>query len=338
MALTSDRFFLSTVLLTAALTTTQLANAQPHPATPPATDAAAPATEAQKMEEARQRYQRGLQLYNENNFEAARVEFERAYQLAPSYKILYNIGLCYEQLGDYVQAQSTLKRFLDLAATEVTPERRAEVEKELAQIAPRIASARIKLNVDGTEIFVDDICAVDKRTSTATCGETVGSTREVLLNPGRRRITVKKSGYLPETQVISVAGSDQVDIRIDLKPLTKSVVAKETNPYVLPMIIGWGVTAAGATTAIITGVLTNNAADDQSVLVNRFGTTRPQLDDARDKTETLATVTDVVWIGTGVAALASTYFTIRAVRWKGGTAPEANVQVGLGSVGLRGRF
>src|SRR5256885_16109878 len=67
-----------------------------------------PSSDPAKMEGARQRYQRGLQLFNEPNFEAARVEFERAYQLAPSYKILYNIGLCYEQLGDYVQAQSTL--------------------------------------------------------------------------------------------------------------------------------------------------------------------------------------------------------------------------------------
>src|SRR5687767_10382569 len=92
-----------------------------------------------KMEEARQRYQRGLQLFNEANYEAARVEFERAYQLAPSYKILYNIGLCYEQLGDYVQAQSTLQRYLEIGGAEISEERRSEVAKELAQIRPRIA-------------------------------------------------------------------------------------------------------------------------------------------------------------------------------------------------------
>jgi hypothetical protein len=303
-------------------------------------DPPAPSTpEGQKLEEARQRYQRGLQLFNENNYEAARVEFERAYQLAPSHKILYNIGLCYEQLGDYVQAQSTLKRFLELGGIDVTPERRGEVEKELAQIAPRIASARIHLNVDGTEVFVDDICATDKKTSTSTCGETAGSLREVLLNPGRRRITVKRNGYLPETQTITVAGSDNVDVTINLKPLAKTSV-KESNPYVVPTVIGWSVTAAGGITAIVAGVLTSNAASDQEAAVNKLGATRAELDDAKDKTKTLATVTDIALIGTGVVALVSTYFTIRAIRWKSSTTEsnDVNVKVGLGSVGVSGHF
>lgn len=316
--------------------TVQAASAQ---AAPPAGDEQnKPVTsEGQKMEEARQRYQRGLQLFNESNYEAARVEFERAYQLAPTFKILYNIGLCYEQLGDYVQAQLTLRRFLDLGGSEITPERKAEVEKELAQIGPRIANARIQLNVDGAEIFVDDICAVDRQTATATCGEIAGRTREVVLNPGRRRITVKKTGYLPDTQVVTVAGSDQVEIKIDLKPLPKGAAVKETNPYMLPMIVGWSVTAAAGVTSIITGVLATNASDDQLALVNRFGAKRSDIDSAKDKTETLGNVTDGVLIGTGVAAAVSTYFTVRALGWKG-SASETNVHVGLGTVGLQGRF
>jgi Tfp pilus assembly protein PilF len=74
---------------------------------PPAAGAQPAHGDESKRDEARQRYQRGLQLFNEGNYEAARVEFERAYQLSPSYKILYNIGLCYEQLGDYVRCSAT---------------------------------------------------------------------------------------------------------------------------------------------------------------------------------------------------------------------------------------
>jgi hypothetical protein len=289
-----------------------------------------------KLDEARQRYQRGLQIYNEANYEAARVEFERAYQLVPSYKILYNIGLCYEQLGDYVQAQQTLQKYLQIGGAEISDERKKEVEKELNQIRPRIARARINLNVSGAEVYVNDACATEQGSGSVNCGVTTGTTRDILMNPGRHRVSARKSGYLPETQVVTVAGSDNATIDIALKPLPK-LTEKKSNPWVIPTFIGWGVTLAGAGTAIATGVMANNAADEQTAAVNRFGATRQELDDAKDKTNTLGTVTDVLWIGSGVVAAASAYLTIRALSWKGEQG-GANVEVGLNRVGLSGRF
>lgn len=328
----------STLIISGALLLAQPGRAEPpaeHPAPGAHPVAATPTTaEGQKMEEARNRYKRGVQYYDENNFEAARVEFERAYQLAPTFKILYNIGFCYGQLGDYVQAQSTLRRFLELGGSEVSGERRAEVEKELTQLSSRVASARITLNVEGAELFVDDVCAVDRQTGITACGETPGRSREVSLNPGRRRITVKKSGYLPETQVVTAAGSDHFDLSITLKALPKPA---ESNPYLIPTILGWSVTAAGGIATAITGLLASSAADDWTAAVNRFGVSRDELSEAKDKTDTLATASDVLLIGTGVAAAASTYFTVRALGWKRSGA-EAQPLVGLGTVGLRGSF
>ncbi len=287
-----------------------------------------------KKEEARQRYNRGLQIYQEGNYEAARVEFERAYQLAPSYRILYNIGLCYEQLGDYVQAQSMLKRYLELGAADINDERRREVDKELAQIRPRIARATLIMNTQGVELLVDDTCATDRDSASVNCGVTNGSTRQILLNPGRRRITARKAGFLPETQVVTVAGSDNLEVRLNLKELPK-MVEKKSNPYTLPMYIGFGLTAAAAGTAIVTGVLALDAKDEREAAVERFGVTRQELDDAKDKTQTLGTVSDVAWIGTGVFAAASAYFTIKAIGWKD---DSAKIEVGMGRVGLSGRF
>src|SRR4026208_2260108 len=48
---------------------------------------------ASKTDEARARYERGLKLYSDGAYDAARSEFERAYAIAPTYKVLYNIGL-----------------------------------------------------------------------------------------------------------------------------------------------------------------------------------------------------------------------------------------------------
>src|SRR5262249_23789803 len=49
--------------------------------------------DASAMDEARAHYSKGVQLYNEGSYDAALVELERANKLAPSYRILYSIGL-----------------------------------------------------------------------------------------------------------------------------------------------------------------------------------------------------------------------------------------------------
>ncbi|MBV9946426.1 MAG: tetratricopeptide repeat protein, partial [Myxococcales bacterium] len=54
-----------------------------------ATSAAA----AQASEDASVHFKRGLQLFDEGDYTLALVEFNRAYQLAPNYRALYNIAL-----------------------------------------------------------------------------------------------------------------------------------------------------------------------------------------------------------------------------------------------------
>src|SRR5438105_150249 len=58
--------------------------------------APAPAAAA-NPDEAAMRFKRGLELYEEQDFPNALIEFRRAYELQPSYKILYNLGqVCFQ--------------------------------------------------------------------------------------------------------------------------------------------------------------------------------------------------------------------------------------------------
>jgi len=59
---------------------------------------------AGNVEEATQRFKRGLELYEEQDFPNALIEFRRAYELQPSYKILYNLGQVCFQLTEYACA------------------------------------------------------------------------------------------------------------------------------------------------------------------------------------------------------------------------------------------
>src|SRR6266478_2010920 len=75
--------------------------------------AASPAALADsKTDEAKTHFKNGADLYDENNFRGALVEFQRAYELAPSYRILFNIGQVEMELQDYAGALTAYARYL----------------------------------------------------------------------------------------------------------------------------------------------------------------------------------------------------------------------------------
>src|SRR4051794_6696164 len=88
-------------LLLVTLARVHVANAQaPAPGAAPATTtkaaaAASPsdgsrADSTDPKEEAIARFKRGLELHGEGDFSAALIEFRKAYELAPQYRVLYN--------------------------------------------------------------------------------------------------------------------------------------------------------------------------------------------------------------------------------------------------------
>ena len=68
--------------------------------------------EASAKKEAGVHYKRGVDFYKENNFSAALAEFKAAYQAAPSFEVLFNIGLSERRLFKYGQALRTLNKYL----------------------------------------------------------------------------------------------------------------------------------------------------------------------------------------------------------------------------------
>jgi hypothetical protein len=303
------------------------------PATGP--DGAKPADSADPVERARVHYERGLQLFNEENYDAALFEFERAYELAPSYKILYNMGRIQRQQHNYAAAMRSYSRYLREGGAGVPADRKTEVENEISVLKPRVALLTVKVNVDGADVYADDIPVCTATIESACVGKSPLQS-PIIVNGGRHKVTATKKGYAPATALVSVVGSDAVDVNLELVSYDRPV-APPTNPFVIPTIIGWSVTGIAVIAGSVTGVLANNARDDQRDAVNRFGVTRDELDASRQKTIDLGNVTDGLFIGAGVAAVVSGYLTFRALRWKGGST-ESNVQVGVGSVKLSGTF
>jgi len=137
----------------------------PAPAKPaPKADAVAPSTAAAPQTEAElnkaqaaQRFDRGLQLFNEGDNAGALAEFKQTYALMPNPIVLFNIGLVYAAMGRPVDAVDALTPVVDSAT--LSPEQRERAQKTLSDQQQRIGRISVtsvpvgaRIDVDGVEV------------------------------------------------------------------------------------------------------------------------------------------------------------------------------------------
>jgi tetratricopeptide (TPR) repeat protein len=260
-------------------------------ADPPAEGAAPTAapTEA-AVREASDHYEAGLELYADGEFKRAAIEFDRAYELVPNYRALYNIGQVRIQLHDYARAMKALQAYLKEGGDKIDAARKKTVADDLAMLATRTATLSLETNEPGVEVLVD--------------GNSAGITplpEPLLLDTGDRRITLRKDGFHPREETITLASKDALSMRFDLRKVEK---ARDPVVFVAPSTVEsdrtawiwgtWSATAAFAAGAGVTGILGINAAEDLGELRNTQGVSRDSLESAQRRAETLLRVADIL--------------------------------------------
>jgi tetratricopeptide (TPR) repeat protein len=276
---------------------------------------AAPATGGNDVEQARQRFQRGAELYKEGSFDAALAEFTRAYQLVPNYRVLYNIAQVQIERHDYAAALQLFQDYLRQGAADVAAERREQVEREITSLKGRVAELSVSSNVEGAELSVD--------------GVLVGKLplkSPVLVSSGVRRLTLKKPGYPPSERTISVVGGDkpEVELRLDApRPTLESSTAldmdaparEEHRPGLKPAVwISLGATGVFAGTALTFGLLARQSNHDLDKELDRFPAQPSRIDDVRSRLKLYAGLTDGFAAAAGVSALLAVYFAVSGSR------------------------
>lgn len=102
-----------------------------------ATVAAATPAHADVANRAAQRYfEQGEALFKVGKFTAALREYQKAFDAEPLPELLYNIGQCYRNLGDYEHAILNFKTYLSLLPN--APDR-AQVETLIENLEDRVA-------------------------------------------------------------------------------------------------------------------------------------------------------------------------------------------------------
>ena len=203
----------------------------------------------------------GKTLYDQGEFSAAREKFRQAYEIYPHPDIIYRIALCHERLGEDQQAVQYYRKFL--AEAPDAPER-ARVEKTIEVIEARIAKSEIRVTTepDGAVVYIDDEAnGVAGYTPTA-----------LAVKPGNYKLIVKKEGYEPIRELVTVTAGATVQVRYQLTrvgtkagddPIVQKKGRRRRPPSVAIVALG--------TVGVASGVASY-------ILLSNYGETRAELD------------------------------------------------------------
>jgi hypothetical protein len=275
------------------------------------------AATARADEEASIRFRRGLERFDEGDYTLALVEFERAYQLAPNYKALYNIALVNMQLGRYAAAYHAFARYLHDGGSGISEARRREVQHSLDSLTLRTATVELSTNVVGAEISLD--------------GKTIDPaqlTEPLLLDAGEHTLRATATGYAPATRTVVLAGADHASVHMVLTSLVSSHPVSPTaespgRSVFWPGFVATGTLAIGA---IVSGAIALDARSSLSNLQNAPGSDPSLRDHEANRANVASLVADVF---TGLAVVVggvSVYLSVRPssspVRATIGIAPD----------------
>ncbi|MBN2528160.1 MAG: hypothetical protein JXR76_17340 [Deltaproteobacteria bacterium] len=102
----------------------------------------------------RESYEEGAELFENGEYSQAAIAFRKAYEIKPSWKILYNIAQCETAAGQYGRALEDFKTFLAQGADEIELKRRNEVEAELDRLRKLVGFVEIKAP-DGAKVVIN---------------------------------------------------------------------------------------------------------------------------------------------------------------------------------------
>jgi hypothetical protein len=115
---------------------------------------ASPARADSDADKSRAHFKSGLDLAKMGNFKESRDEFLAAYKLYPHDSILLNLGIARYRVGEFVDAEQDLMRYLsDYAAA--TPEEEASARATLADVRGHLGTLRLRVLPASAHVRID---------------------------------------------------------------------------------------------------------------------------------------------------------------------------------------
>jgi tetratricopeptide (TPR) repeat protein len=275
---------------------------------PALTPGAVEAQDPPNVVQAREHLNRGTALLDQENYDAALVEFMRAYDLVGEHParplILFNIARAHERLFRYDQALEYYARFLQEAAPDAP--QRGEVQGTMRALEGLLATVQVTSNVPA-QIWVDD----------REVGASPGSVR---IPGGSHVVVLRAQGYQDSRQQIQVAARETRALTFELGELAAEYRG-------ISSVFFWGATGLAAAAALAGGAmgivaLTRRGDVDAQLMDPVLRHDGGSLEAARAEIETYALVADVLFGTAGVFAITAVVLAF-LTDWGGAPAEEA---------------
>lgn len=284
------------------------AKSKPKPKPEPA-----PAAATDPTTKARQLFTRGQTLYGQARYSDAIAAFEEAYVLKPHPVILFNVGKCWEQLGETAKALRSYRDYLrllpdatdkDTVSDAIANLERRLKEKGVQQLMVFAEPADAKIEVDGKPLG--------------------SSPASVELTAGNHMLTVKKDGFEPVERAFVMSTQRATEMTITLRPVTEKkeepvatasapAAAVETKPVETVTaqpeprrgrVFTWvaaGLAVVGVGSGATFGYLSSSAARQLGTVDDMR--TRMQADLLSSQASSYALIANISWGVAGAAAV-----------------------------------
>ncbi|MBI2892528.1 MAG: hypothetical protein HYY06_03185 [Deltaproteobacteria bacterium] len=156
---------------------------------------------------AREAFERGVALMQEERWDDALPELEMSLQLYPTQVALFDVALCLKHLGRGAEALEALKRFLREFGAQAPAARRGQVIREIEALGGAVGRLRVTA-IDGTSIRIE--------------GHDAGTAPlpgPLVLPVGEVDIGARLEGHLDARHVVRIEAGETTHLAIDMAPV-----------------------------------------------------------------------------------------------------------------------
>jgi tetratricopeptide (TPR) repeat protein len=292
------------------------------------------ATDDERKQAAETSRLRALEFYDAGDYLAARREFQRASELMPSYRLLYNLGVVSLALNDFAAAFEFFERYLAEGAEAIPPATRETIATQLLELTARIATVRLRVDVTGAVVAVDDV--------------TVGVTplaAPLRLGAGKHRISATGSDARSVSRTLQLTAGESVELVLELSPppARRTAAARRFSVPPPPLSdvqpsgpapwLGWTATGVLASATLVSGLKALAAQRDYQKKFDGISSSA-ELERADTTVTRWSVATDVLGGATLVAGVYALYLTLRS-RPSSARTPPTTLPVSISTKQLR---
>lgn len=194
----------------------------------PAADAPPPDDPEKRKEEAKVRFQRGLELVQNESWDAALAEFLASRKLFPTRVALKNAALSLRQLKRSVEALSMYNELVATFGGSIPPEERKTIDDAIAQLKLAVGEVAIDSDQPGSTVVIDG-----QQQAGVTPMAAIG------VNAGTHSVRISKEGYEAFEAQVLVAGGQRETVHGKLKALSTigRLVVREASGKTLDVLV-----------------------------------------------------------------------------------------------------